>query len=152
MPRQPCIIFKIRCFMVATSTYITLSPRYSLFSFVHLFFPPSLTPSIKYQDNPSEKDQNQGTLVVFNLPPSITNEELIMVFSEYGEVKEVRHTPNKKHHRFIEFYDIRHAEKAMKALNKTEIKVLIIYLFSYFLLTHIRVKRSRSNPQELDHL
>eukprot|EP01087_Luapelamoeba_hula_P013652 TRINITY_DN3903_c0_g1_i1.p1 TRINITY_DN3903_c0_g1~~TRINITY_DN3903_c0_g1_i1.p1 ORF type:complete len:1014 (-),score=195.59 TRINITY_DN3903_c0_g1_i1:223-3264(-) len=74
------------------------------------------------KDNPSEKDQNQGTLVVFNLPPSITNEELTMVFSDYGDVKEIRHTPNKKHHRFIEFFDIRHAEKAMKALNKTEIK------------------------------
>jgi hypothetical protein len=32
-------------------------------------------------------------------------------------------TPNKKHHKFIEFYDVRDAEKAMKHLNKTEIKV-----------------------------
>lgn len=74
------------------------------------------------KDNPSEKDQNQGTLVVFNLDPSTTNEELKATFGQYGEIKEIRETPNKKHHKFIEFYDVRDAEKAMKHLNKTEIK------------------------------
>lgn len=74
------------------------------------------------KDNPSEKDQNQGTLVIFNLDPSITNEELKARFGSYGEIKEIRETPNKKHHKFIEFYDVREAEKAMKMLNKTEIK------------------------------
>lgn len=39
-----------------------------------------------------------------------------------SEIKEIRETPNKKHHKFIEFYDVREAEKAMKMLNKTEIK------------------------------
>jgi len=39
-----------------------------------------------------------------------------------GEVKEIRETPNKKHHKFIEFYDVRDAEKAMRHLNKTEIR------------------------------
>jgi len=74
------------------------------------------------KDNPSEKDQNQGTLVVFNLDPSITSEELRSIFGAYGEIKEIRETPNKKHHKFIEFYDVREAEYAMKQLNKTEIK------------------------------
>eukprot|EP00010_Vexillifera_abyssalis_P008857 CAMPEP_0201550488 /NCGR_PEP_ID=MMETSP0173_2-20130828/6836_1 /ASSEMBLY_ACC=CAM_ASM_000268 /TAXON_ID=218659 /ORGANISM="Vexillifera sp., Strain DIVA3 564/2" /LENGTH=638 /DNA_ID=CAMNT_0047960469 /DNA_START=381 /DNA_END=2297 /DNA_ORIENTATION=+ len=74
------------------------------------------------KENPSEKDQNQGTLVVFNLDPSISNEELRDIFGKYGEIKEIRETPNKKHHKFIEFYDVRDAEKAMKNLNKTEIK------------------------------
>lgn len=74
------------------------------------------------KDNPSEKDQNQGTLVVFNLDPSTTDEELMEIFGQYGEIKEIRATPNKKHHKFIEFFDVRHAEKAMKCLNKTEIK------------------------------
>eukprot|EP01103_Thecamoeba_quadrilineata_P002247 TRINITY_DN12237_c0_g1_i1.p1 TRINITY_DN12237_c0_g1~~TRINITY_DN12237_c0_g1_i1.p1 ORF type:complete len:999 (-),score=200.18 TRINITY_DN12237_c0_g1_i1:170-3166(-) len=72
--------------------------------------------------NPSEKDQNQGTLVVFNLDSNISNEELKSIFGNYGEIKEVRETPNKKHHKFIEFYDVRDADKAMKQLNKTEIK------------------------------
>jgi RNA recognition motif-containing protein len=74
------------------------------------------------KDNPSEKDQNQGTLVIFNLDPTTTNEELKQAFGVFGEIKEIRETPNKKHHKFIEFYDIRDAEKAMKSLNKTEIK------------------------------
>jgi len=70
------------------------------------------------KENPSEKDQNQGTLVVFNLDPSTTNEELKSVFGMCGEIKEIRETPNKKHHKFIEFYDVRDADKALKTLNK----------------------------------
>eukprot|EP00004_Rigifila_ramosa_P024663 TRINITY_DN721_c0_g1_i1.p1 TRINITY_DN721_c0_g1~~TRINITY_DN721_c0_g1_i1.p1 ORF type:complete len:752 (+),score=107.44 TRINITY_DN721_c0_g1_i1:330-2258(+) len=73
------------------------------------------------KDHPSERDQNQGTLVVFNLDPSISNHQLRLIFSDFGEVKEVRETPNKKHHKFIEFYDIRHADHAMRSLNKAEI-------------------------------
>ena len=42
-----------------------------------------------YQDNPSEKDINQGTLVVFNLDPSVSNDDLRQIFGAYGEVKEV---------------------------------------------------------------
>lgn len=42
------------------------------------------------QDNPSEKDVNQGTLVVFNLDASVSNEDLRQIFGAYGEVKEVR--------------------------------------------------------------
>jgi len=73
------------------------------------------------KENPPEKDQNQGTLVVFNLDSSTTNEELKEIFGKHGEIKEIRETPNKKYHKFIEFYDVRDADKAMKCLNKTEI-------------------------------
>lgn len=41
------------------------------------------------QDNPSEKDINQGTLVVFNLDASVSNDDLRRIFGAYGEVKEV---------------------------------------------------------------
>lgn len=74
------------------------------------------------KENPSEKDQNQGTLVVFNLDPSTTSEEVREIFQQFGEVKEVRETPNKKFHKFVEFFDTRNAERAMEALNKTEIR------------------------------
>lgn len=47
------------------------------------------TNPIRHQDNPSEKDINQGTLVVFNLDPSVSNEDLRQIFGVYGEVKEV---------------------------------------------------------------
>lgn len=42
-----------------------------------------------HQDNPSDKDINQGTLVVFNLDPSVSNDDLRLIFGAYGEVKEV---------------------------------------------------------------
>lgn len=42
-----------------------------------------------YQDNPSEKDINQGTLVIFNLDSSVSTEELHKIFGAYGEIKEV---------------------------------------------------------------
>ncbi|GAB4827272.1 Protein MEI2-like 2 [Ancistrocladus abbreviatus] len=73
------------------------------------------------KDNPSEKDINQGTLVVFNLDPSVSNEDLRQIFGAYGEVKEIRETPHKRHHKFIEFYDVRAAEAALRALNRSDI-------------------------------
>ncbi|KAJ8420480.1 hypothetical protein Cgig2_030934 [Carnegiea gigantea] len=73
------------------------------------------------KDNPTEKDINQGTLVVFNLDPSVSNEELRAIFGAYGEVKEIRETPRKKHHKFVEFYDVRSAEAALRALNRSDI-------------------------------
>ncbi|KAJ8534536.1 hypothetical protein K7X08_016264 [Anisodus acutangulus] len=73
------------------------------------------------KENPSEKDINQGTLVVFNLDPSVSNEDLQQIFGAYGEVKEIRETPHKRHHKFIEFYDVRAADAALKALNRSDI-------------------------------
>ncbi|KAM5568357.1 protein MEI2-like 4 [Rosa sericea] len=73
------------------------------------------------KDNPSEKDVNQGTLVVFNLDSSVSNDELRELFGVYGEIKEIRETPNRSHHKFIEFYDVRAAESALNAMNKSDI-------------------------------
>nr|GMC76768.1 protein MEI2-like 2 [Ipomoea batatas] len=73
------------------------------------------------KENPSEKDINQGTLVVFNLDSSVSNEDLRQIFGAYGEVKEIRETPHKRHHKFIEFYDVRAADAALKALNRSDI-------------------------------
>ncbi|XP_057764074.1 protein MEI2-like 2 isoform X2 [Salvia miltiorrhiza] len=73
------------------------------------------------KENPSDKEINQGTLVVFNLDPSVTNDDLLQIFGAYGEVKEIRETPHKKHHKFIEFYDVRAAEAALKSLNRSDI-------------------------------
>eukprot|EP00262_Sarcandra_glabra_P005491 TRINITY_DN1713_c0_g1_i4.p1 TRINITY_DN1713_c0_g1~~TRINITY_DN1713_c0_g1_i4.p1 ORF type:complete len:994 (-),score=210.93 TRINITY_DN1713_c0_g1_i4:352-3333(-) len=73
------------------------------------------------KDNPSEKDVNQGTLVVFNLDSSVSNDEIRQIFGVYGEIKEIRETPHKRHHKFIEFYDVRAAEAALRALNRSDI-------------------------------
>ncbi|KAH7278183.1 hypothetical protein KP509_38G028500 [Ceratopteris richardii] len=73
------------------------------------------------KDNPSDKDINQGTLVVFNLDASVSHDDLRQIFGHYGEVKEIRETPHKRHHKFIEFYDVRAAEAALRALNRSDI-------------------------------
>ncbi|MQM10474.1 hypothetical protein Taro_043363 [Colocasia esculenta] len=73
------------------------------------------------KDNPSEKDMNQGTLVVFNLDSSVSNDDLRQIFGVYGEIKEIRETPHKHNHKFIEFYDVRAAEGALRALNRSDI-------------------------------
>ncbi|XP_076902467.1 protein MEI2-like 2 [Bidens hawaiensis] len=73
------------------------------------------------KDNPSDKDINQGTLVIFNLDPSVSSDDLVHIFGAYGEVKEIRVTPYKRHHKFIEYYDIRAADAALRALNRSEI-------------------------------
>ncbi|KAJ3444717.1 protein mei2-like [Anaeramoeba flamelloides] len=74
------------------------------------------------KENPKEEDQNQGTVVCFNLDETITNEQIFHYFSQVGQVKEIRSTPNKLRHRFIEYYDIRDANRAIQMLNKSIIK------------------------------
>ena len=66
---------------------------------------------------------NNGTLVAFHVPPDLTENEIIDLFSPFGKIRGVRRTPNKETQRFIEFYDKRKAERAMKYFNSN---VLII--------------------------
>ncbi|XP_042436071.1 protein MEI2-like 4 isoform X1 [Zingiber officinale] len=73
------------------------------------------------KDNPSEKDINQGTLVVFNLDSSVTNDDLHKKFGIYGQIKEIHEIPHKHHLKLIEFYDVRAAEAALHALNRSDI-------------------------------
>ncbi|KAK9050888.1 hypothetical protein SSX86_027513 [Deinandra increscens subsp. villosa] len=70
------------------------------------------------KDNHSDKDINQGTVMICNLDSTILNDELHHVFGLYGEVKEIRETQQGSRHKSIEFYDIRAAETAMRELNK----------------------------------
>ncbi|KAG6766358.1 hypothetical protein POTOM_030435 [Populus tomentosa] len=65
--------------------------------------------------------QNQGTLVVFNLDPNVSTRSLKEIFQAFGAVKEVRETPLKRHQRFVEFYDVRDAAKALGEMNGKEI-------------------------------
>ncbi|KAK8622417.1 hypothetical protein V6N13_117334 [Hibiscus sabdariffa] len=73
------------------------------------------------KENPSDKEENQGTLVVFNLISTVSNDEICRIFGAHGEIKEIYETPKKIQHKFIEFYDVRAAEAALLALNKSEI-------------------------------
>lgn len=86
--------------------------------------------------------------MVFNLDSSVSNDELHEIFGVYGEIREVmgsfnyillayvknrikfidvyfclqiRETPHKRNHKFIEFFDVRAAEAALRALNRSDI-------------------------------
>ncbi|KAJ8451576.1 hypothetical protein Cgig2_018210 [Carnegiea gigantea] len=73
---------------------------------------------------------NQGTIVIFNLDPDISTSTLRNIFQAFGTVKELRETPMKKQQRFVEFFDVRDASRALTQMNGKEIsgrKVLIEY-------------------------
>ncbi|XP_010556351.1 PREDICTED: protein terminal ear1 homolog [Tarenaya hassleriana] len=64
---------------------------------------------------------NQGTLVIFNLDPSVSSVSLRQIFQVYGPIRELRGTPFKQNQRFVEFYDVRDAAKALEDMNGKEI-------------------------------
>ncbi|GAB2280551.1 hypothetical protein Dimus_015177 [Dionaea muscipula] len=64
---------------------------------------------------------NQGTLVVFNLDSQISPSTLRQLFEPFGPVKELRQTPMKKYQRFVEFYDVRDAAKALVGMDGKDI-------------------------------
>ncbi|KAJ8759396.1 hypothetical protein K2173_006916 [Erythroxylum novogranatense] len=73
------------------------------------------------EDNPSEKDINQGTLVIFSLDSTISNDRLRKIFGIFGEIMEIRESPNRNDDKLIEFYDSRSAEAALHSLNGSEL-------------------------------
>ncbi len=49
----------------------------------------------------------QGTIALFNLDPNTSNEQLVWIFSKFGDVKEIRDSADRPNQKFIEFYDVR---------------------------------------------
>ena len=86
-------------------------------------------------NNNSKKPKNNGTIVLFHLPKEINENELHDIFSTFGKIRQIRNTPSKTSQKFIEFYDTRAAEKALKTLNgkplvdKSNSRVSIEYSF-----------------------
>ncbi|KAA3460543.1 protein MEI2-like 2 [Gossypium australe] len=72
-----------------------------------------------FEDNASEKDVDQGALVVYNVDSFVSTDELQRMFGAFGEIKEIREVPNKHNHKVIEFYDVRATEAALNALNRS---------------------------------
>ncbi|KAJ7522727.1 hypothetical protein O6H91_18G024300 [Diphasiastrum complanatum] len=64
---------------------------------------------------------NQGTLVVFNLDADVSHDALRAAFEVHGPVKELRETPARRQHKFVEFFDIRDAARALAALDGKEV-------------------------------
>ncbi|XP_023644151.1 protein terminal ear1 homolog [Capsella rubella] len=65
------------------------------------------------QRNAVPDGNNQGSLVLMNLEPSVSSTTLRQLFQVYGEVKQVRETPYKREQRFVEFFDVRDATRAL---------------------------------------
>jgi hypothetical protein len=59
---------------------------------------------------------NNGTIVLFNLPLSVTNESLRQKFEPFGEIRDVRSEKKKGFARFIEFWDKRDCERAYRSI------------------------------------
>ncbi|KAG0490989.1 hypothetical protein HPP92_007852 [Vanilla planifolia] len=68
-----------------------------------------------YGEHPSR------TLFVRSIDSNVDDSELRSLF-------EIRETPNKRHHKFIEYYDVRAAENALRSLNNCDIAGSIIKL------------------------
>ncbi|XP_055810415.1 protein terminal ear1 homolog isoform X2 [Solanum dulcamara] len=64
---------------------------------------------------------NQGTLVIFNLSSQTSTDSLTDIFQAFGHVKELRETPMKRHQRFVEFYDVRDAARALIEMNGNDL-------------------------------
>ena len=60
---------------------------------------------------------NNGTIVIFNLPTGITDDQIQTIFGQFGEIKQIRGTPTKLQQKFVEFYDTRAAENALMSLS-----------------------------------
>lgn len=72
------------------------------------------------KENPSEKYANQGTLLI-NVDSTVSNDDLLQIFGAYGEIKEIHEAPHRSNQKVIEFYDVRAANEALRALNQSDI-------------------------------
>lgn len=112
------------------------------------------------QNNNSKKPRNNGTIVLFHIPKEIDEKELHEIFSNFGKVRQIRNTPFKFSQKFIEFYDTRAAEKALKTYNgkflnkKSKTRVSIEYSFpggfkkniqKYYRTTLPTIERNKNN-------
>ncbi|KAL0907325.1 hypothetical protein M5K25_021726 [Dendrobium thyrsiflorum] len=64
---------------------------------------------------------NQGSLFISNCDPNLPSAYLAQLFGSLGDVKEVKETIWKPQQRFIEYYDIRDASRAVSELNGKEV-------------------------------
>ncbi|EAY12017.1 hypothetical protein TVAG_272000 [Trichomonas vaginalis G3] len=67
-------------------------------------------------DKSDPKTQNHGTIAIFHVKTA-TDDHIRAIFQTYGEIREIRSTPTNPNQKFVEFFDIRSAAKALKAKN-----------------------------------
>jgi hypothetical protein len=60
---------------------------------------------------------NNGSIVVFKLKRSVTDDAVRAFFARFGDIKDLRSTPEKGTQRFVEFWDVRSCRDALIATN-----------------------------------
>lgn len=60
---------------------------------------------------------NNGTIVVFHLPTTISEQHIEELFQTFGDIRQIRATPTKPTQRFIEYWDVRASEEALARCN-----------------------------------
>ncbi|KAJ4883282.1 Protein MEI2-like 4 [Raphanus sativus] len=73
------------------------------------------------KENSKKENTSEGALLVHNLDSSVSNEEFYRIVSSYGEIREVRRTMPENSQIYIEFFDVRAAEAALRGLNGFQI-------------------------------
>jgi RNA recognition motif-containing protein len=63
-----------------------------------------------------KRPPNNGTIVLFHLREGITDEELKSELVRFGDIRQVREAPDRNTQRFVEFWDTRAAEAALRGL------------------------------------
>jgi len=73
----------------------------------------------KDEEDQTQDDKNNGTLFVSvrNSSSHIKNTDMFSFFSQWGQVREVRDCRNSPTQKFVEYYDLRDAEKALASAN-----------------------------------
>jgi hypothetical protein len=77
-------------------------------TWVTRFAPPAPVRDVK-------KPPNNGTIVLFHLKPGTTDAAIHKEFAQYGAIRQVRSRREHQTQKFIEFWDVRAADRAVKA-------------------------------------
>jgi RNA recognition motif-containing protein len=72
-------------------------------------------PSLPVLD--ARKPPNNGTVAVFHLPAGVRAEDLAAEFGKFGQIRQIRQTPHRSSQRFVEFWDSRDADVAIREAN-----------------------------------
>ncbi|KAL4423997.1 hypothetical protein ABPG75_001298 [Micractinium tetrahymenae] len=65
-----------------------------------------------------DREAAQGTLLAASLDAASSRQDLLYLFSQYGELREVRDDPARPNCCLVEFYDTRHAAAALQAISQ----------------------------------
>ncbi|KAA6386625.1 MAG: hypothetical protein EZS28_017849 [Streblomastix strix] len=114
-----------RIFELPISVYIETHPLFPPYNGLIVLFSPAQIPPPESQQrfNGELVDNNEmhATLVIFNLDESVSDEILYQQFVRYGSIREIRSTPLRMTHRFVEFNDVRYAKNALLSENGRDI-------------------------------